>query len=58
MECKNCGYNKNINALQLDHIKGGGNVSRKKMGNGGWGYYKKLKESGYPLGYPASLSFL
>ena len=51
MECKTCGYDKNINALQLDHIKGGGNMSRKKMGNGGWGYYKKLKESGYPLGY-------
>ena len=51
MECKTCGYDKNINALQLDHIKGGGNVSRKKMGNGGWAYYKKLKEAGYPKGY-------
>ena len=55
IKCAICGYNKNINALQLDHIKGGGNVSRKKMGTapsqGGWGYYQKLKKAGYPEGY-------
>ena len=51
MKCATCGYDENINALQLDHIEGGGNASRKKSGNGGWSYYKKLIDAGYPKGY-------
>ena len=51
MECANCGYNKNINALHLDHIQGNGNMSRKKLGQGGWGYYRKLQQANYPEGY-------
>ena len=52
MKCATCGYDKNINALELDHIDGKGNDSRKKFGStGGWAYYKKLKTLGYPEGY-------
>jgi hypothetical protein len=52
IKCVTCGYNKNINALELDHIDGKGNDSRKKFGSmGGWAYYKKLKTLDYPEGY-------
>jgi hypothetical protein len=51
MKCANCGYDKNINAFHLDHIYGNGNISRKKLGQGGWGYYRKLQQAGYPNGY-------
>jgi len=51
IECASCGYNKNINALQLDHIQGNGNRSRKKLGRGGWAYYRKLQQANYPEGY-------
>jgi len=52
MKCASCGYDKNINALELDHIEGKGNDSRKKFNKtGGWSYYEKLKTLGYPEGY-------
>jgi hypothetical protein len=52
LKCAICGYNKNINGLELDHIEGKGNESREKLNSGGGGsYYRKLKKLGFPSGY-------
>lgn len=52
LKCAACGYNGNINGLELDHIDGKGNESRQKLNSaGGWDYYKKLKKLGFPSGY-------
>lgn len=52
IKCANCGYNKNINALELDHIQGKGNLDRKLKGkDGGWAFYRILIKSSYPEGY-------
>jgi len=52
LECAICGYNKNINGLELDHIEGGGSKSRKELGaDGGYNYMGKLKKLGFPPGY-------
>lgn len=52
LKCAICGYNKNINGLELDHIRGKGNESRDKLKSpGGRGYYLKLKKLGFPSGY-------
>lgn len=52
LSCNNCRYSKNINALELDHIQGGGNKSRKELNSeGGTNYMSKLKKRGFPEGY-------
>ena len=52
LKCATCGYNKNINGLELDHIEGRGSKSRKELGaDGGWNYMEKLKKLGFPPGY-------
>jgi len=52
LECAICGYDKNINGLELDHIEGKGSKDRKKIGSdGGWGFMKKLKKQGFPSGF-------
>ena len=52
IECANCGYNKNINGLELDHIDGknGKDVDPTEK-KGGWRFYKKLKKRGFPKGF-------
>ena len=52
IECANCGYNKNINGLELDHIPGKSSkpidaVEKK----GGWPLYSRLKKQGFPKGF-------
>jgi DNA-directed RNA polymerase subunit M/transcription elongation factor TFIIS len=52
MKCVTCGYNKNINGLELDHIEGKGSKDRRDMGSsGGWSFMKKLKKIGFPSGF-------
>ena len=52
LQCVNCGFNKNINGLELDHIEGGGSKRRKELGaDGGWNYMVKLKKLNFPSGY-------
>ena len=52
LECAICGYDKNINGLELDHIEGKGSMDRKEIGSdGGWGFMKKLKKLGFPSGF-------
>lgn len=34
-KCATCGFNKDIRVLQLDHINGGGNQERRKIGTRG-----------------------
>ena len=52
LKCAICGYNKNINGLELDHIEGKGSKDRKEIGlDGGWGFMEKLKKLGFPPGY-------
>jgi len=52
LKCAHCGYDKNINGLELDHIEGGGAKSRKELGSvGGYHYMEKLKKLGFPSGY-------
>ena len=52
MECASCGYNKNINGLELDHIDGKGSADRAAIGiDGGWGFMNELKKLGFPLGF-------
>lgn len=49
--CVRCGF-RDIRALSIDHIDGGGNQHRKKIGIGaGLSFYKWLKDAGYPGGY-------
>jgi len=43
-ECVSCGYNKDVRALQIDHINGGGSKERKNIGNSAH-YYLKVIES-------------
>ena len=51
MKCNYCGF-QNIDALQIDHIHGGGNKDREESGtSGGWSFYKYLKKKHYPPGY-------
>ena len=40
-----------MRALSIDHIKGGGNRHRDKLGNDGSGVYRWLKKENYPTGY-------
>ncbi len=48
--CVRCGENQ-LPCLTIDHIKGGGNKSRKELGVTGLGFYRWLKQQGFPLGY-------
>jgi len=41
----------NINLLTIDHIDGGGDEHRKKIGGGGQATYRWLKRNGFPGGY-------
>jgi hypothetical protein len=48
--CACCGES-DIRFLTLDHINGGGNQEKKKLGvSGGEGYYRWLRRNGYPPG--------
>ena len=52
LKCAHCGYDKNINGLELDHIEGRGGKSRKELGaDGGYNYMSKLKKLNFPPGY-------
>lgn len=49
--CVRCGF-KDIRALSLDHINGGGLVEMRKINRrGGWMFYAYLRKKGYPPGY-------
>ena len=51
IECVICGFD-DIDGLELDHIGGKGSIDRKKLGiDGGWRFYQKLKQLGYPPGF-------
>lgn len=47
--CVRCGI-VDIRCLSLDHVAGGGNKARSKIGYGE-AYYKQLARAGYPAGY-------
>ena len=50
-KCACCGETE-LYFLCLDHIEGGGNQERKRIGrNGGWAFYFELQKLGYPKGY-------
>ena len=49
MCCSQCGYS-NIQALVLDHIKGGGNKQRLETGSGSM-FYRWIRNHNYPEGY-------
>ena len=52
LKCAICGYDKNINGLELDHIEGRGNKNRKEFGaDGGYNYMNKLRKLNFPSGY-------
>ncbi len=48
-KCVCCGETV-ISFLSIDHINGGGNQHRKKLG-GGWNFYRWLIKNNYPTGY-------
>ncbi len=48
--CVNCGF-KDIRALSIDHINGGGNQERKRFNISGKGMYYWLKKNNLPIGY-------
>ena len=51
MACAHCGF-KDIRALSIDHINGGGNQHRKTTpGCKGTGFYYWLRRNNYPEGY-------
>lgn len=41
IECKKCSF-PDIRALQIDHVKGGGNHEKKIIGKGFYNMYKKI----------------
>lgn len=47
--CAHCGETR-LACLTVDHIDGGGNAHRRKVG-AGWQFYKQLRRDGYPPGY-------
>lgn len=48
-KCSRCGFDSDPDALQIDHIDGGGNGHRKEIGQSKT--YSWLKKNGYPTGY-------
>jgi hypothetical protein len=50
LECECC-HEKHLAFLSLDHIGGGGNAHKKRLGIGGSEFYKWIKKQGYPAGY-------
>ena len=48
--CSCCGEN-HLEFLTIDHIYGGGNKQKKKIGKVGWAFPKWLKDNNYPDGY-------
>lgn len=42
-QCKVCGF-KDIRALQIDHVNGGGKMHIKNFKGNRWSYYKKISE--------------
>lgn len=51
LSCVTCGF-KDVRALTIDHIVGGGNQHRKEVKPKlGWSFYNWLKKQGYPTGY-------
>lgn len=50
LKCTHCGED-DIRVLQLDHIDGGGNEQRQKIGKGSGKVYRWLRDQGYPEGY-------
>src|SRR3990167_3862447 len=52
LACRKCGYSRDVRALALDHIKGGGRVDYVRRGcKGGTHFYSQLKKEGWPPGY-------
>lgn len=51
MKCAYCGYDKNIDALSIDHINNNGYIQRKEKNLNGFGFYKWLKSNNYPEGF-------
>jgi hypothetical protein len=45
-----CGW-KDVRALSIDHVEGGGSRHRKEIGGSGYTMYRWLKKSGFPAGY-------
>ena len=51
LKCKGCGES-DLAVLTIDHINGGGNQHRKKIGcKTGCSFYRWLKKNGYPEGF-------
>lgn len=48
--CAQCGENR-IECLSLDHINNDGMEHRKRLGFGGYRFYRLLQSQGYPEGY-------
>lgn len=48
--CIECGF-KDIRALSIDHIAGGGNAHRRAIGVNGANFYRWLIKNSYPKGY-------
>lgn len=48
--CSCCKENR-YEFLCIDHINGGGNIHRKKIGDGGTSFYGWLKKNDYPVGF-------
>jgi len=48
MKCANCGYDDDIDALSIDHIKGKGTLHRKSINRSGGSFYSWLQTNKYP----------
>lgn len=52
--CAVCGFD-DPRALQIDHVNGGGNEERLRVGGSknfsGWNFYRWLRKNKYPEGY-------
>lgn len=44
-ECAHCGYRKDVRALQIDHVKGGGSKDRKTFGHSASTLLRKCMQS-------------
>jgi len=51
MKCSLCGYDKDIGALDIDHINGGGNKHRNELTGHGTAFARWLIDNEFPGGY-------